>query len=35
MAFELFIGLLQAAYFAILTLAYIKIAVEEPHGEPQ
>lgn len=32
MAFELFIGLLQAAIFAILTLAYIKIAVEEPHG---
>ncbi|HVV39234.1 MAG TPA: F0F1 ATP synthase subunit A [Candidatus Paceibacterota bacterium] len=32
MAFELFIGLLQAAIFAILTLAYIKLAVEEPHG---
>ncbi len=32
MAFEMFIGLLQAAIFAILTLAFIKIAVAEPHG---
>jgi len=32
MAFEVFIGLLQAAIFAILTLAYIKIAIEEPHS---
>ena len=32
MAFELFIGLLQAAIFAILTLAYIKLAVDEPHS---
>jgi F-type H+-transporting ATPase subunit a len=32
MAFEVFIGLLQAAIFAILTLAYIKLAVEDPHG---
>ena len=32
MAFELFIGFLQAAIFAILTLAYIKLALEEPHG---
>ncbi len=32
MAFEIFIGLLQAAIFAILTLAYIKLALEEPHG---
>lgn len=32
MAFEAFIGLLQAAIFAILTLAFIKIAIEEPHG---
>ncbi len=32
MAFEMFIGLLQAAIFAILTLAFIKIAVSEPHG---
>jgi F-type H+-transporting ATPase subunit a len=33
MAFEAFIGLLQAAIFAILTLAFIKIAIEPPHGE--
>jgi F-type H+-transporting ATPase subunit a len=32
MAFEMFIGLLQAAVFAILTMAFIKIAVEEPHS---
>lgn len=32
MAFEAFIGILQAAVFAILTLAFIKIAIEEPHG---
>lgn len=32
MAFELFIGLLQAAIFAILTLAFIKIAIDESHG---
>jgi F-type H+-transporting ATPase subunit a len=32
MAFEMFIGLLQAAIFAILTLAFIKLAVMEPHG---
>jgi F0F1-type ATP synthase membrane subunit a len=31
MAFEMFIGLLQAAVFAILTLAFIKIAIAEPH----
>lgn len=31
MAFEAFIGLLQAAIFAILTLAFIKLAVDEPH----
>lgn len=35
MAFEAFIGLLQAAIFAILTLAFIKIAIDEPHGEHQ
>ncbi|HVZ76114.1 MAG TPA: F0F1 ATP synthase subunit A [Candidatus Paceibacterota bacterium] len=35
MAFELFIGLLQAAIFAILTLAYIKLAIDEPHGSAQ
>ncbi|MEK7109508.1 MAG: FoF1 ATP synthase subunit a [Patescibacteria group bacterium] len=33
MAFEAFIGLLQAGIFAILTMAFIKIAVEEPHVE--
>jgi F-type H+-transporting ATPase subunit a len=32
MAFELFIGFLQAAIFAILSLAYIKLAVDEPHS---
>lgn len=32
MAFEAFIGLLQAGIFAILTLAFIKIAIAEPHG---
>ncbi len=31
MAFEAFIGLLQAAIFAILTMAFIKIAIDEPH----
>lgn len=33
MAFEMFIGLLQAAVFAILTMAFIKIAIDEPHGD--
>ncbi|OGG72701.1 ATP synthase F0 subunit A [Candidatus Kaiserbacteria bacterium RIFCSPLOWO2_01_FULL_53_17] len=33
MLFELFIGLLQAAIFALLTLFFIKLAIEEPHGE--
>ncbi len=32
MAFEIFVGFLQAAIFALLTLAFIKIAIEEPHG---
>lgn len=32
MAFEAFIGILQAGIFAILTLAFIKIAIAEPHG---
>ena len=32
MAFEAFIGLLQAAVFAILTMAFIKLAIDEPHG---
>ncbi len=33
MAFEVFVGFLQAVIFALLTLAFIRIAVEEPHGE--
>ena len=32
MAFEVLIGLLQAAVFALLTTVFIKIAREEPHG---
>ncbi|MBI4079862.1 F0F1 ATP synthase subunit A [Candidatus Kaiserbacteria bacterium] len=32
MLFEIFIGFLQAAIFALLTLFYIKLAIEEPHG---
>lgn len=32
MGFEMFVGLLQAGIFAILTMAFIKIAVDEPHG---
>lgn len=31
LAFELFVGLIQAAIFALLTLFFIKIAVAEPH----
>lgn len=31
--FEVFIGFLQAAIFALLTLFFIKLAIEEPHGE--
>lgn len=31
--FEIFIGFLQAAIFALLTLFFIKLAIEEPHGE--
>lgn len=31
-AFEIFVGLLQSAIFALLTLAFIKIAIDEPHG---
>lgn len=33
MLFEVFIGFLQAAIFALLTLFFIKLAIEEPHGE--
>ena len=32
MMFELFIGFLQAAIFALLTLFFIKLAITEPHG---
>jgi F-type H+-transporting ATPase subunit a len=31
MAYELFVGFIQAFIFAILTLYFIKLAVEEPH----
>lgn len=31
MAFEIFIGFMQAAIFALLTLFFVKIAVTEPH----
>lgn len=31
--FEVFIGFLQAAVFSLLTLFFIKLAIEEPHGE--
>lgn len=31
LAFELFVGLIQAFVFAILTLFFIKIAIQEPH----
>src|SRR3989344_5774428 len=33
MAFEAFIGLLQAGIFAMLTMAFIKLAIEPPHGD--
>ena len=33
MMFEIFIGFLQAAIFALLTLFFIKLAIEEPHAE--
>ncbi len=32
MLFEIFIGFLQAAIFALLTLFFIKLAIMEPHG---
>jgi F-type H+-transporting ATPase subunit a len=31
MAFELFVGFVQAAVFAMLTLFFIKLAITEPH----
>ena len=30
-AYELFVGIIQAAVFSILTLFFIKLAIEEPH----
>ena len=33
MAFEVFVGLIQAVVFAMLTLFFIKLAIMEPHGE--
>jgi F-type H+-transporting ATPase subunit a len=33
MAFEVFVGLIQAVVFSMLTLFFIKLAVMEPHGE--
>jgi F-type H+-transporting ATPase subunit a len=33
MAFELFVGVVQGAVFALLTLFFIKLAITEPHGE--
>jgi F-type H+-transporting ATPase subunit a len=33
MAFEIFVGFVQAAIFALLTLFFIKIAIAEPHGQ--
>ncbi len=33
MVFELFVGFVQAAVFAMLTLVFIKLAVAMPHGE--
>jgi F-type H+-transporting ATPase subunit a len=33
MAFEMFVGIVQAVVFAMLTLFFIKLAVMEPHGE--
>lgn len=31
LAFELFVGLVQASIFAVLTLFFIKLAIQEPH----
>jgi F-type H+-transporting ATPase subunit a len=33
MMFEIFIGFLQAAVFSLLTLFFIKLAIQEPHGQ--
>ena len=33
MAFETFVGIVQGAVFAMLTLFFIKLAIAQPHGE--
>jgi F-type H+-transporting ATPase subunit a len=33
LAFEVFVGVIQAVVFAMLTLFFIKLAIMEPHGE--
>ena len=33
MSFEIFVGFVQAAIFALLTLFFIKIAITQPHGQ--
>ena len=33
MLFEIFVGFLQAAIFALLTLFFIKLAIAEPHSQ--
>lgn len=33
MAFEMFVGVVQGAVFALLTLFFVKMAITEPHGE--
>lgn len=35
MLFESFVGLLQAAIFALLTLAFIQLAIAQPHGDAE
>ena len=33
MAFEVFVGFIQAVVFAMLTLFFIKLSIMEPHGK--
>lgn len=33
MAFEMFVGIVQGAVFALLTLFFVKLAIAAPHGE--
>lgn len=35
MFFEVFVGFMQAAIFALLTLFFIKLSIAEPHGEAE